>query len=291
MNGCPSCKTYTSKAEKAVLAFIKDIYTGEILENNRKLLGGKEIDIDLPDLKLAIEYHGMYWHTETVYGRKTHKEKADLAQKLGYQLIQIYSDEWENKQEIVKSKIRCLLGRARRIFARQCVLRELTAYEKNVFLDETHIQGRDGSTYAVGLLYNNEIVACMTFGTPRFSKKHDWELVRFSSARNTVVVGGAARLLKHFRDRNAGPIISYADRRWSVGGLYEKLGFELDGVSEPSFCYFHIASGKVYNRMKFQKKKLTVMPGYSEDLKEYEIMQMNGYDRVWDAGQYRFVLR
>lgn len=292
-NGCPQCdvEKTSSKAEKELVSFIKEHYSGVILENDRNVLKGKEIDAYLPGLKLGFEYHGMYWHTETVYGKKNHWKKANLANSAGIRLIQIYENEWVNKKEIIKSKIMCLLGKvSRRIFARKTVLRPLSTYEKDVFLDATHIQGKDGSTISYGLFSGTELVACMSFGTSRFNRKYDWELVRYSSAKNAIVVGGAAKLLKHFMDNNKGSIISYADRRYSAGNLYHKLGFVLDGITKPSFCYFHISSGKVFNRMKFQKKSLVGMKGYDKDLKEYEIMQINGYDRIWDAGQYRFVL-
>lgn len=87
-----------------------------------------------------------------------------------------------------------------------------------------------------------------------------------------------------------GSVISYADRRWSRGNLYHKMGFRLDGVTRPGFSYYNIKNKTIHNRMQFQKQFLKEMPGYDENLKEYEIMQLNGYDRIWDAGQLRFVL-
>jgi hypothetical protein len=105
-----------------------------------------------------------------------------------------------------------------------------------------------------------------------------------------VVVGGADRLLKHYLKNNEKSIISYADRRWSRGKLYEVLGFRLDGITQPSFSYVHINKKEVYNRMNFQKKNLKNMEHYSDSLTEYEIMGKNGYDRIWDAGQRRYVL-
>ena len=60
-------QTY-SKGEKELCQYIKSLYSGEILENTRKFIGGKELDIYLPELKLAFEYNGEYWH-------KIHEEK------------------------------------------------------------------------------------------------------------------------------------------------------------------------------------------------------------------------
>ena len=287
-NGCPQCISIVSKPEIEVLDFIRKNYSGKILNNDRAVLNGKEIDIYLPEIGIGFEYHGMYWHVETVVGRKKHWVKANESVKI--QLIQIYEHEWSNKRSIVESKIMCLLGKARRIYARKTTVKKIGWEEKNEFLDRTHIQGRCNSVICYGLYYDEELVSCMTFGVSRFNRNYDYELVRYSSGLGVVVVGGAARLLRAFLREYSGSIISYADRRWSVGNLYKKLGFRLDGITKPSFAYYHINRQTLHNRMSFQKKMLKGMCGYSEDLSEYEIMQLNGFDRIWDAGQLRFVL-
>jgi predicted nucleic acid-binding Zn-ribbon protein len=290
LNGCPHCNNNTSKDEKSILTFVQSVYGGTIIENDKKKLKGKEIDIYLPEINLGIEYNGLYYHAETISGKKCHWEKANLADQHGIQLIQINENEWFDKQDIVKSKIRCLLGQSTRIYARKCEIKTLKPYEKNVFLDQTHIQGKDGSSFGYGLFFNDELVSCMTFGKSRFNKRYRTELIRYSSKQDVVVVGGADRLLKHYLKNNEKSIISYADRRWSRGKLYEVLGFRLDGITQPSFSYVHINKKEVYNRMNFQKKNLKNMEHYSDSLTEYEIMGKNGYDRIWDAGQRRYVL-
>ena len=111
-NGCPECakQLSTSRGEKEVFQFIRDNYSGDILENDRNVLNGKEIDIYLPSLKVGIEYHGIYWHLETVHGRKYHYDKWKLAHDAGIRLIQMYDIEWKEKRTILESKILNLLG-------------------------------------------------------------------------------------------------------------------------------------------------------------------------------------
>ena len=42
--------------------------------------------------------------------------------------------------------------------------------------------------------------------------------------------------------------------------------------------------------MKYQKHKLNeVLKVYDEDKTEYENMMMNGYTRIWDCGNLKFV--
>lgn len=92
----------------------------------------------------------------------------------------------------------------------------------------------------------------MTFGKCRFDKKHEWEMLRFCCKLGHHVIGGAGKLLKHF-ERQYAPksIVSYADRRWSQGKLYEALGFKLDHASAPNYWYFKNCSMQLESRVKY----------------------------------------
>jgi hypothetical protein len=114
-----------------------------------------------------------------------------------------------------------------------------------------------------------------------------WELSRF--ATKASIVGGASKLLKYFiRNYNPKAIISYADRRWSVGNLYEQIGFKCTGTSSPSYWYTKDYRIRLY-RYNFRKSILLKL-GADPNKTEWEIMQDLGYDRVWDCGTLRYEL-
>ena len=94
----------------------------------------------------------------------------------------------------------------------------------------------------------------MTFSKSRFSKKYEWEMVRFCNKLNYHIPGAASRLLKYF-EKNWKPhsIVSYADRRWSTGNLYNALGFSLDHISPPNYWYFKTNMLYLESRVKYQK--------------------------------------
>jgi hypothetical protein len=48
--------------QKEIYDFIKDNYTGIIIENDRKIIKPLEIDIYIPSHKFAIEYNGSLFH-------------------------------------------------------------------------------------------------------------------------------------------------------------------------------------------------------------------------------------
>ena len=111
-----------------------------------------------------------------------------------------------------------------------------------------------------GLFFNDdELVAVMTFGKPRFDRKHDWEMIRFASKLGMNVAGGASKLLAYFRRNHSGSIVSYADRRYSEGNLYGRLGFKLESVSSPNYVW--VKNSTVLTRYQCQKHRLAKVLG------------------------------
>ena len=280
-----------SYKEKEVLDFVKSIYDGEIIPNAHGIIGRKELDIYLPEKHLAIEFDGFYWHSEQKGKDESyHLDKTNACAEKGIRLIHIFEDEWNLKQDIVKDRIRSILGVGqKRIFARKCMIAEIDSKTANEFLEQNHLQGGDNSSIRYGLYHDNELVSVMTFGKPRFSKSHDWELIRFASKCGCNVVGGASKLLNHFRSSHSGSIVSYADRRHSDGNLYEKLGFVLEGVSKPN--YWYVRGGEKLSRYACQKHRLKDVLGdaFDPNLSEFENMSLNGWTRVHDCGNMVFV--
>lgn len=60
-SGCLKCNKSDSVQEKELAKFLKQFT--KVKRNDRKILGGKELDIVLPEYKIAIEYNGLYWHS------------------------------------------------------------------------------------------------------------------------------------------------------------------------------------------------------------------------------------
>jgi len=204
----------------------------------------------------------------------------------------IFSDEWENNKQIVKSRILNILGRSEKIYARKTQIKEIIDNKLiREFLNKNHIQGFVGSVVKLGLFYNNELVSLMTFGNLRKnlgqkSKEGSYELLRFCNKLNTTVVGGASRLFKYFLNNyDVNYILSYADRRWSKGSLYLNLGFDYKSITVPN--YYYIIDNKREYRFNYRKDKL-IRDGYDPNKTELQIMTERGYYRVFDKGSIKF---
>ena len=285
--GCPKCGCSTNSINETEILKVVNVYDSEL--HNRNILNGKEIDIYIPSLKLGIEYDGLRWHSEEFEENSNyHLEKTEECEKQGIHLIHIFEDEWLFKKDIVKSRLLNLIGETPiKIYARKCVIKEVDVRTASKFLNENHIQGNCNSLYRYGLYYNDELVSLMTFGKLRknlglTNESGYYELLRFCNKLNTTVIGGASKLFSYFLNKNKpNSVISYADRRWSNGNLYEKLGFTLSHKSKPS--YFYVVKGKRENRFKYRKDVL-VKEGFDSSKTERQIMGERGIYRIYDCG-------
>lgn len=266
----------------------------EVILNNRDILNGSELDIVLPQLKLAIEYNGLYSHIERLdeaslskrKDRNYHLNKTLHANEKGYQLIHIFSDDWKYRNPIWKSILLSRIGKSERIYARKCQFSMCNYNEKMIFLANNHLQGNDHASINLGLYYNGELVAIMTFMKSRYNKNFTWELSRYCCTKNKTVVGGFSKLLKEFEKQFKGNIVSYADRSRSNGDVYRKNGFDLIRINSPSYSYVNFAKKEQrQHKSNFRKHQITE-PG---DLRpEWEIMLEKGYHRIWDCGLFVF---
>lgn len=286
-HGCPYHYTQKSKLEEELLEFIKTLTNEEIIENYRGIKEIKELDVYVPSLNLAFELNGLYWHNELNKSKNYHLEKTIACEKAGIHLMHIFEDEWLYKQEIIKSMLRNMFHKtATSIMARKCEIREVSSHDASDFLDNNHLQGKCGSSIRYGLFHNNELVSLMTFGKSRHfvgNGKSQWELLRFCNKINTNVIGGASKLFKHFVNNNVvNEIISYADRRWSNGNLYEKLNFSLYNQSKPNY-YYVIGDRRVY-RFNLRKSILMEKYGCPKEMSEREFCKQQKWYRIYDCG-------
>ena len=291
---CPKCFPVSkSQGEDQLYQFICSLVDQtDVIRNTRSVISPRELDIYIPKAHLAIEFHGLYRHSEVsgMKDRHYHLTKYQEAQNQGVRLIQIWDLEWETQRDIVESRIKQALKLSNKIPARKCSVILLDTEIKRDFLNSNHIQGDCNTKINLGLIYQDTVVAVMSFSQARFTKAQ-WELVRYCSLKNHTVVGGASKLMRFFERANpSSSIVSYCDLRWGQGGLYRALGFTLSHVSQPNYWYRNKQSSKLFSRIKFQHHKLhNQLDKFDPTLTEWQNMQNNGYDRVWDCGNLVFL--
>lgn len=281
-------KKQSSFAEKDLVNFLKTLGV-TVIENDRKILSGMEIDILIPEKNIAFEFNGLYWHSTKFKNRNYHLEKTNRAKNAGIRLIHIFEDEWNDKKEIVKEKIKSIFGLydGKRIFARKCKIERITSKDIiDNFYDETHIQGSCsyGSTFA--LKDESENIVAMMSCKENFGRM---ELVRFST--KNLIIGGFSKLFSAMVSAlDIDEIISFADRRWSIGAVYSKNGFEYLYETAPSYSY--VVNDKRINKRKFRKNLLEKkLEKFDKNLSELDNTLENGIYRIYDCGLLKYIWR
>jgi len=293
---CTICNPINSLSDNEIQLqnFIKENYDDEVLLNDRTIIKPYELDVYLPKLKLALEFNGLYWHSELYKDNNYHLEKSELCEKNGIQLIHVYQDDWEFKNKIIKSIILNRLNKiSSRIFARKCDLKEIKDNKLiRKFLNENHMQGYVNSEIKIGLFYEDELVSIMLFGKKRkimnsLSNNNEYEMYRFCNKLNMNIIGGMERLFSYFiKNYNFSKIVSYVDRSYFNGNSYSKLGFKINGKTEPN--YYYVVGRKREYRFKY-RKDILVKEGYDSKKTEHEIMLERGIFRIYNSGNYRMI--
>jgi len=276
--------------EHELFNFIKSFYNKEIILSYRKLK--YELDIYLPDINLSFEFNGIYWHSDIYRDKYYHHNKWKVCYDNNIKLITIWEDDWNYKQDIIKSMIKNQLQLTEnRIYGRNCMIKEINYNESKSFLENNHLQGSCKSKINLGLFYHEKLVSLMTFGKRRMilnsksKNENEYELLRFCNKLNTAVIGGASKLLTYFEKKyTPQKIISYINLDIGNGQLYEKLNFKID--NKITISYWWVDNIR-HHRSNFMKHKL-VKEGYDCNKTEDEIMKNRGFRKIWNTGNIKY---
>ena len=280
------------KTQRSIQDWLQSL-SGKAFYEAHSILDGKEIDMYCEELKLGIEYCGLYWHTEDSKNprpRNYHGDKLKAATKKGIRLITIFEDEWVYRQEQVKNFLRAVLGvNSSIVYARKTLVREIPAKAAQDFFNSYHIQGKNTlGMYHAGLFHDEELLAAMSFGR-HHRNSTQITLDRFAVKTGIHIPGGASKLFKFLlTTSNASKVISWSDNRWSEGNVYRQLGFELDSTLPPDYSYVDFSHNCRRVSKQSQRKTKTGCPA---NMTEKEFSKSKDLHRIWDCGKLRWLYR
>lgn len=297
-HGCPSCAaaTYVSRAERDIAEYVAGLDVGEVKTSVRNVIKG-ELDVYIPEKRIAVEFNGLYWHSENAgRGKFYHRDKWLACKGEGIQLIQIWEDDWNRNPELVKRMLAHKLGVSggERIYARSTNVRVVPSAEVREFLEANHLQGYRAAKYWG--LYTRDIENPVLVGVLGVQRKGEngIEIIRF--ATSCVVVGGFTKLLKYVLGLEqyfeVVEVFSYSHNDHSDGGVYERNGFVLVHDGAPGYGYWRAGWVERQNRLKFSPSRVRGNREleFVEGATERELAALNGLSRVWDSGSSLWVL-
>ena len=262
--------------------------------HDRNLLNGKELDFYYPEHNLAIEFNGTYWHSETFKNKKYHQDKTIQAYKKGVHIIHIFEHEWNDiKQKekiisLIKRKIQT--SKIRKIWARKCIVKEISYDESKEFLNKYHLQNAAYAQVYIGGYFKDELVGIMTFGKPRFNNNYQYELIRLCWKSDVNVIGGSEKLFKYFKIKyTPDSIVTYCDISKFTGNVYIKLGFKTEVLLEPNYIWINPITDDKMTRYQTMKHRLIKLGLGNKEQTEDEIMEALGYLKIYDCGNLKLV--
>ena len=276
---------FQSSEEKSVVTYVRSVYDGVISERDRSL--GFEVDILIPDKQIAIEYCGLFWHSEQCgKDRWYHHKKYIKCKQAGIQLLTIFADEWKYKSDIVKRMVYHKMSlTSTKIYGRTTTVSVIDPKQAAIFLDQYHIQGNGGGSVHLALQDTSSIVAVMQFK----NTSRGWLLNRYATSAH--VVGGASKLFQYFiKTYNPCTVFTFADHRLSNGKLYDVMGATSHQVLPPDYCYSGPGcNGRRIHKFNFRHKFLNKrIPNYNSGLTEFENCDNAKLWRIWDCGKTKY---
>lgn len=292
---CPKCtKRGESRAEIEILNWFKEMFPSATKhrvyfdETNKKRF--VEFDTYIPEIKLAVEHTGMWWHSDKYKEKNFHKDKLDIAQRYGIRLITIFEDEWLEKKDQIKNFLLSVANKnSTRIGARKTEIKEVPKIEARSFLDNNHIQGSTTFMVAFGLYYEKELVGLISGNKHhRQGQNNIFVLNRLVFKNNITISGGSSKLLKELKkyakDNGYSKLISWSDNRFSEGNVYLKLGFQM--AEELPIDYSYVNNHGRFSKQSCQKKSLIKRGAMGNT--ETEMALSLGLYKLWDCGKKRW---
>lgn len=279
--------TVRSAEQNDLVEYISSIYSGAVIRDSRSILPNRrELDIYLPDLKIAIEFNGIYWHSEKFTGKKEHQQKQQQCRDLGIRLVMVWEDDWRLRRGVVENHLRAVLGvLTEKVFARKSHFTAVDKLDAEKFYTANHIQGYTRGRH-FGLRVGTELVACMTYAVSR--GKNAMSIARY--ATSTHVVGGFSKLLKHsMREVGLTEVVSVGDLCFidETSNVYLANGFKELYRLPPDYRYANLNTLTVVNKSTFKKDNIAKhFPEiYDSSLTEFEMMDKTKWLRIWDCGK------
>jgi hypothetical protein len=229
------------------------------------------------------------------YHPQTLIELQTNCKQQGINLIQLWEDVWLGKKNQVMSRFSSFLGLNTKIHARSTKILPLNITQTIDFLNQHHLQGYVKTKYTFGLYLKEKLIGLASFSAPRVMKDkganyQSAELVRFASKHGFTIVGGLSKLIKHFdKQVDIDDIMTYADRDWSLGKGYHRLGFQLSNITHPAFLYSNTQTLIRYFPHRLPKTILENFKAQNK-LSLDDFLTQNNYIKVFNTGNLKYHL-
>lgn len=283
--GCPECAAnrFQSSAEKEIVSYLhKLVGEDKVKTQVRSVLKRQELDIYLPEHHVAIEYNGVYWHSEKAGKKKNYHYKKWLAcQDRNINLIQVWEDQWLKNPALIIRIISQVLGKNISNESKKQVI-NLSNKQASTFFLLNSFNTKASGSIKLGLTSDNseEVTAVVVLRT----QQQGLSIVNFAST------GAPVEDLKAFLSYvenvyNPDFVTAVTDNSTGESRFFDEAGFNKTGKSALNYRYSQ--NKTCISRKEYTIERFKDDPNlkFKEGLSEFELADLNGLNRIWDAGK------
>ena len=309
---------------------IASMVSVQVKYDDRTTIKPFELDIFIPELSLAVEFCGLYWHSEdkllssfisneksALIRRKTeaaiieqqikekmgefyqksklkHWEKYQKCKELGIELITIFEDEWVyNKEKVIDYLKSKMDSKITNIHGRKTVVKLIKNEEGVEFVNKCHLQGSGNNKVYFGLFYKNELIGCMAGGDHHRGTEDYLILSRLCFKSGIKVMGGTSKLFKSLKE--FAKIGGYKGiKTWSDNRWGSGKVYERIGftlLKDDKPDYSYVTDcAKSIRQSKQSNTKEKLLKKGAIGATESEMARSLGYSRIWDCGKKTWIL-
>lgn len=296
---CPYCvPRRVSNLEMDVLGYVKSIIPRKrIVHSDRTVLVNTnlgprphELDIYIPELSVAIEFNGVYWHSEKmVRGKWSHFDKWMACQDKGIRLIAVWEDDWRFRRSLVEDMLSHQLGLPCYMDTRRATASKVDPEIARGFFESHSLDGSLPADYFIGLSdEDGNLVGASSW------VKSENDLILIQKEISTPTEYSRKEFIdsaiKIARETGCKRVVSFSDNAVSDGLDHLDDGFSFDGDLMPDYKYRVGIERKHKFGYRISRFKNDPLLKYEEGLTEDQLAELNGLDRVWDYGKKRWVM-
>lgn len=255
-------KTFSSKVELSILKWIQSSYP-----KASKRRGKREIDIYIPELKVGIEYNGLYWHCEESLKREKkdginyHIDKTKYFEKKGIKIIHLFENIYKEKKAQCEKMIERKIFPTNDLHLLDCMVRknDLDAHQVRNFIENNEIAFDPNFSDSYSIYKDSNLICIITY-----TEKEDIKIKNISYSQNFNI----PNVFEIFdRDKE---VYLEVDRCYN-NSLEDFKFWELIEETTPTSFYWD-------SNVKYKILK-------KEDLSEIELLNTSRFKEIYNCGK------
>lgn len=246
----------------------------------------QEVDFLIENMKLCIEYDGLYWHSTKYRDFMYHYDKLGKCNQKGYDLLNIFEDEWVKKYDVVTNKIKEYLNLFEYEHINDMRIDKLTNNISKTFMEKHSLKySPDSPTMSYGIYNNNILCSVVDF----IKNENGWVIINYADDIDNKIRGSYEYIIDEFiKDVSPNDIHLYIDRRWENGNRFINYGFNKIGEILPKYWFF-----KSNNLNRISRNNICNILNISNNTNINDIINMtneNKYHAISDCGYLKLKL-